>query len=143
MTTFAATEWRPRIAVDLFLSARHQLRLTLQWAGAQADEQDFWLIPERPGALIHVGKQPGEASDDFTLSRMVGQLRYRWEIGPLSDLFVVYTRGSNLDGRIEADLGADDANPNEADGFADLFQDAFTNPVVDLLVVKLRYRFGR
>ena len=143
MTTFAATEWRPRIAVDLFLSARHQLRLTLQWAGAQADEQDFWLIPERPGALIPVRKQPGEASDDFTLSRMVGQLRYRWEIGPLSDLFVVYTRGSNLDGRIEGGLGADDANGNEADGFADLFQDAFTNPVVDLLVVKLRYRFGR
>ncbi len=143
MTTFAATEWRPRLAVDLFLSARQQLRLTLQWAGAQADEQDFWLIPERPGALMPTGKQPGEPSADFTLSRMVGQLRYRWEIGPLSDLFVVYTRGSNLDGRIDAELGAGDANGTGADGFADLFQDAFTNPVVDLLVVKLRYRFGR
>ena len=148
MTTFAATEWRPRIAVDLFLSARHQLRLTLQWAGAQADEQDFWRIPEQPGALIPTPKGPtdkpvGAASDDFTLSRMVGQLRYRWEIGPLSDLFVVYTRGSNLDGRLDEALDTGDANGNEADGFADLFQDAFTNPVVDLLIVKLRYRFGR
>ena len=131
MTTFAATEWRPRFAVDLFLSARQQLRLTLQWAGAQADEQDFWLIPERPGSLIPMAKQPGEASDDFTLSRMVGQLRYRCEIDPLSDLFVVYTRGSNLDGRIDSRLGADDANGTRADGFADLFQDAFNKPVVE------------
>ena len=140
MTTFAATEWRPRMAVDLFLSARQQLRLTLQWAGAQADEQHRWLIPQRPGALIPIAKQPGDASDDFTLSRMVGQLRYRWEIGPLSDLFVVYTRGSNLDGRIDGALGADGATGT--DGFADLFQEAFKNPVVDMLVVKLRYRFG-
>ena len=142
MTTFAATEWRPRMAVDLFLSARQQLRLTLQWAGIQADEQRFWRIPERPGALLPDRKEPGEASRDFTLSRMVGQLRYRWEIGPLSDLFVVYTRGSNLDGRIDGALAMDEVSRNKANGFADLFSEAFANPVVDLLVVKLRYRFG-
>ena len=145
MTTFAATEWRSRVATDLFLSARQQLRFTLQWAGAQADEQNFWLIPDRPGALIPTRKRPSEASDDFTLSRLVGQLRYRWEIGPLSDLFVVYTRGSSLDGRIDNALDADDANGNasQADDFADLFQDALANPVVDMLVLKLRYRLGR
>ena len=50
-------------------------------------------------------------------------------IAPLSDLFVVYTRGSNVD----SDL---------YDEFGDLFEAALTDPIVDLFVVKLRYRFG-
>jgi hypothetical protein len=66
---------------------------------------------------------------DFTLSRLTTQLRYRWEIGPLSDLFLVYTRGSNLPNRVD-------------DVFSDLFDDALNTPIVDVFVVKLRYRFG-
>jgi len=66
---------------------------------------------------------------DFAISRLTTQLRYRWEIGPLSDLFVVYTRGSNLPNRVD-------------DVFADLFDDALSTPIVDVYVVKLRYRFG-
>jgi len=42
---------------------------------------------------------------------------------------VVYTRGSNLENRLD-------------DEFGDLFHDALTTPVVDVLVLKLRYRFG-
>ncbi|MEQ8690852.1 MAG: hypothetical protein RIC89_08450, partial [Pseudomonadales bacterium] len=63
------------------------------------------------------------------VSRMTAQLRYRWEIGPLSDLFVVYTRGSNLPDRRDDDFG-------------DLFADALDQPIVDVFVIKLRYRFG-
>ncbi|MCZ6854394.1 MAG: hypothetical protein O7G86_10800, partial [Gammaproteobacteria bacterium] len=70
------------------------------------------------------------ANEDFTLSRLTVQFRYRWEIGPLSDLFVVYTRGSSL------------SSTELDDGFATLFTDALDEPVVDFLVVKLRYRFG-
>ena len=47
----------------------------------------------------------------------------------MSDLFVVYTRGSNLDDR-------------PGDEFGDLFFDALKDPVIDVLVLKLRYRFG-
>jgi hypothetical protein len=56
-------------------------------------------------------------------------LRYRWEIAPLSDLFIVYTRGSNLPGRVD-------------DEFDDLFEDALNDPIIDYFVIKLRYRFG-
>ena len=129
-TTFAATEWQPRVAVDYFISARQQLRLTLQWVGIRADEREFWQVPLEPGKLIEVPKAPGAPTDDFTISRMTAQLRYRWEIGPLSDLFVVYTRGSNLEDRID-------------DEFGSLFDDALTEPIVSTFVVKLRYRFGR
>ena len=42
---------------------------------------------------------------------------------------MVYTRGANL------------PDP-EYEGFEDLFIDALQEPVVDVFVVKLRYRFG-
>ena len=129
-TTFAATEWRPSIAMDVFFSARHQLRLTMQWAGIRAEEQELFAVPLRPGELESRVAQPGEARDDFTISRLTAQLRYRWEIAPLSDLFVVYTRGSNLPDRGDEE-------------FQELFVDTLTEPVIDLFVIKLRYRFGR
>ena len=43
--------------------------------------------------------------EDFALSRLTSQIRYRWEIGPLSDFFLVYTRGSNLPNRVEESHG--------------------------------------
>jgi len=56
------------------------------------------------------------------------QMRYRWEIAPLSDLFIVYTR-----------------NANRREGvydFSDQFDDAWQNPLLSQLVIKLRYRLG-
>jgi len=47
----------------------------------------------------------------------------------LSDLFVVYTRGSNVPSR-----------PRES--FSNLLTDSWTERLVDILVVKLRYRLG-
>jgi hypothetical protein len=129
MTTFDGQEFQPRLAMDLFLSAKQQLRLTLQWAGINMSESDHYLIPLNDGELIPVSRTLGEPHNDFTVSRMTAQLRYRWELGPLSDLFVVYTRGSNLPDRVD-------------DEFSDLFADALDQPVVDLFVIKLRYRFG-
>ena len=113
----------------MFLSAKQQLRLTLQWAGIRAEEQDRFLIPASDGDLIQQIRNPGDPINDFNVSRLTAQLRYRWEIGPLSDLFVVYTRGSNLPDRVD-------------DTFGDLFIDAIDEPIVDVFVVKLRYRFG-
>ncbi|HUE75854.1 MAG TPA: DUF5916 domain-containing protein, partial [Chloroflexota bacterium] len=129
-TTFASSDWQPRLAIDFFISAHQHLRLSMQWAGIRADEQRFWRVPLDDGELTEVAKGPGDSTDDFTISRLTTQLRYRWEIGPLSDLFVVLTRGSNLDNRVD-------------DEFGDLFHDALISPVVNLFVVKLRYRFGR
>ena len=129
-TTYEATEWQPKLAMDVFITARQQLRLTMQWAGIRAREQEFWIVPDKPGGLDRRQAPAVPGSENFTISRLTAQLRYRWEIAPLSDLFVVYTRGSNLPSRMH-------------DEFSDLFTDALTEPVVDLFVIKLRYRFGR
>ena len=130
VTAFHADEWKPKVALDVFLSSKQQLRFTLQWAGIKADESELYQVPIGDGYLIPYLRDPADMSiDDFTLSRLTTQLRYRWEIAPLSDLFVVFTRGSNVPDRVD-------------DSFDRLLRDALTDPVIDLFVVKLRYRFG-
>ncbi len=127
-STYDARDLRPSLAVDWFLSARQQVRLTLQWAGIDASEQQRFQVPPGDGTLTRVDRTG--AARDFTISRLTAQLRYRWELDPLSDLFLVYTRGSNL--------------PNlPDDGLNVLFVDALKDPVIDVFVMKLRYRFGR
>ena len=129
LTAFDAVELSPSMSVDFFVTAKQQLRMTMQWVGINAEEREFYTVPASPGELLDREKDPLAETDDFTISRLTAQVRYRWEIGPLSDLFVVYTRGSNLENRVDEDFDA-------------LFADALDDPIVDTLVVKLRYRFG-
>ena len=136
--TFEASDLQPRLAVDYFLSARQQLRLTMQWAGIRAQEQELLHIVEGEDELQPRTRPQGEESDDFTISQLTMQLRYRWQIAPLSDLFVVYNRGSNLANAYDLD----DPLATPRDGFGQLYRDAITDPLVDMLVIKLRYRLG-
>jgi len=72
---------------------------------------------------------PTSASHDFTVSIVTAQIRYRWEIAPLTDFYLVYNRGNTLPDQIDSD-------------FSGLFQDALADPIVNSFVAKLRYRFG-
>ncbi|MCH2351841.1 MAG: DUF5916 domain-containing protein, partial [Pseudomonadales bacterium] len=119
----------PTLSMDYFLTANQQFRLSMQWIGGDADENHFLQLPAAGGKLISREKSVDSESENFTLSRLTWQFRYRWEIAPMSDLFVVYTRGSNL--------------PNQVnENFEDLLLNAFTDTVIDTAIVKLRYRFG-
>ena len=126
-TRFQAETWRPNFEFSYFLSARQQARISLQWVGIKAFEHDRFVLPGTGQSLAPV--QNAESDRDFTISRMSFQARYRWELAPLSDLFVVYTRGSNVPSNI-------------ARGFGDQFSEAWKQALVDTLVVKLRYRLG-
>ncbi len=128
-TTFQAEQWLPRFNTDYFISARQQFRISLQWVGIKAKEDRFYRIPTNPGDLIPTDK-PAGPSDSFSFSQINLQLRYRWEIAPLSDIFVVYTRLS------------DQRAPLGDSGFGDIFSNAYNEPLANLLVFKIRYRFG-
>jgi hypothetical protein len=131
--TFEAKQWLPSLSLEYYINARQQLRLALQWVGIRAEENKFFQIPAEPDDLIPIAKPTGPGfrdSYDFSVSQYSLQARYRWEIAPLSDLFLVYTRQANL----RTALG-------EA-GFNDIFENAWEDPLADLFVVKLRYRFG-
>ena len=126
-TTFNSAEMGTTVSLDYFPAARHQFRLALQWVGIRARENEFFLVPQEPGDLVQTVKPPGPA-DDFRVSVLNFQARYRWQIAPLSDLFVVYTRNASEE-------------PMRG-GFRDLFREAWNNPSGDQLTVKLRYRLG-
>jgi hypothetical protein len=129
MTTFKAEQWTPTLDAEYFISAKQQFRISLQWVGIKAREQEFYVVPLEPGDLIEVAKPPGPA-DDFSVSQLSFQARYRWELAPLSDLFVVYTRLASQG----AILGSE--------AFEDLFDNAWNDPIGDSFVVKFRYRLG-
>lgn len=120
-------DMQPSLELNWFMAPRHQLRFSLQWAGVRVDEQGFYAVPAGDGRLRPAART--RPDHDFTVSLLTAQLRYRWEIAPLTDLFVVYNRGNRLPFRAD-------------DSFRDLFSDALDDPLVDSLVVKLRYRFG-
>ena len=129
MLTFDANEWNVRYSLDFFFNARHHFRAALQWVGIKAFEDDIFLIPAVPGDLVPAQKLPGEPTDNFDISTVNFQLRYRWEIAPMSDLFLVYTKNGNRRG-----LPVDD--------FGGMFSDVYKDPISEQLVLKLRYRFG-
>ena len=86
---------------------------------------EFWQVPATPGRLPPRTKQDPSYADDFTVSQMTSQLRYRWEIALLSDEYLY--RGSNL--------------PYQYDDDFAFFVDAFNQPIIDTFTIKLRYRF--
>ena len=131
--TFKAEQWQSSLSFDFFFTARQQFRVSLQWFGIKARESDFYRIPDRPGDLIPIDKPTGPGSRpsyDFSVSQYSFQARYRWEIAPLSDVFIVYTRQADLPAALQDE------------GFRDLFSNAWDQPLADFLVLKLRYRFG-
>jgi len=124
---FDADEWKPSLDVNWFIAPGHQLRWNLQWAGVRATDVGFYEIPAGDGDLVTAARQ--KPNYDFNISRLTTQLRYRWAIAPLTDFYLVYNRGNSL-----RPIGDYDV--------PDLFEDSFTDPVIDSFVAKLRYRFG-
>jgi hypothetical protein len=128
-TSFEAHQWSPKLESNYFISAKQQFRISMQWNSLKAFEDRFWQVnPKRVKHLSPV-VNPDNDPDDFVISRLTFQARYRWEIAPLSDLFIVYTRGSNLPG-------------NSFFTFQDLLEQAWNDRIVDSFAIKLRYRFG-
>jgi len=130
-TTFQTNQWRTDFSAEYFVSARQQFSAALQWVGIRAREDRFFFLPSdaptRNRDLMQIDK-PNATPDDFSVAQLNFQLRYRWQIAPLSDLFIVYTKNDNKRGQLRE--------------FNDQFSDSWSDPLVSQLVVKLRYRLG-
>jgi hypothetical protein len=128
-TTFESHQWSPRLETNYFISAKQQLRFTMQWTALKAFEDRFWQVNPNSREFLQSVPNPDSMPDDFAISRLTFQARYRWEIAPLSDLFVVYTRGSNLP-------------RNSFQSFQELLEQSWNDRIVDTVAIKLRYRLG-
>jgi hypothetical protein len=116
-----------RISLDFKLdwipAPRHELRMRWQWIGIQAEPQRV-LRSNARGELLPVN----ETLQPFTVSNLGVQLRYRYELGPLSDLYFVYGRGGfSLMREQERTVGG-------------LFGSMFELRDADQLLLKIRYR---
>ena len=130
MGTYRSKQWLPSVSVEYYFTAQQQLTLGVTWVGITALEQDFYRLPDKPGRLTQIAKPTGQPNYDFSVSQYSLQLRYRWEIAPLSDIYLVYTRQADM-----RDLLGED-------GFSQIFENAWRDPLEDILVFKIRYRFG-
>lgn len=109
--------------VDWVINDRHELRVKMQAIALDARVQDAWRFDPRGHALA-----AADTVDDFSVRNLGFQVRYRYELAPLSYLYVVYARGG-----YEQRTGTE--------GVEDLLQDSFRLRDDEQVVVKLSYRF--
>lgn len=104
---------------------RQELRVRLEAIGLDAKARAPWRV-----AADGVAARSVEALDDFALRNLGFQVRYRYQIAPLSDLYVAYVRGGSL-------------FQESAEGFrvGDEFSRAFDLRDTEQLLIKLSYRF--
>jgi hypothetical protein len=106
------------------IGTRQELRIKLETIALDARAQQAWRVaPDgRPVASL-------DPIDDFSLSNLGLQIRWRYELAPLSDLYVVYGRGGG-------------AFLDESRSLADLLGDATELRDADQLLIKVSYRFS-
>lgn len=122
--SFNGRETRLRAGLDWTLDERHELRVKLQTIGIAARAHGAWRFDPMGNAIAS-----SEAIDDFNVRNLGFQVRYRYELAPLSHLYVVYARGGYE--RVAGEDGVDDA-----------LYDSFDLRDDEQLMVKLSYRFG-
>ena len=123
--TFRRDEYSASLEGNWFPAPRHELRLKFQWLGLDAEG--------RAGYSVAGGPDPqrlATSPEDFSLAQFGLQLRYRYEIAPLSDLYLVYGRGGEF---LE--------EGSQRRGAGQLWRGALDRITADQLFLKLRYRF--
>jgi hypothetical protein len=105
------------------LTNSQELRLKLQAIAVNADLRHGYRVDPTGNAL-----PTDEPVEDFSVRNLALQIRYRYELAPLSYLYVVYGRGG-----YEEETVAGDSNR--------LLRDTFRLRDDEQLLVKFSYRF--
>ena len=128
-TGFQTEQMSIQLGSEYFLSADHRIRVDLQWRGYRAFESRFFQLPVDSLSLVEVPDPDAASNYDFAISRLNLQFRFHWQIAPLSDFYLVYTKSASLPDA----LGL---------SFLDAFSDTFAHPVSEFIAAKVRYRIG-
>ena len=124
LATYTAESYYLDLRLDWYPSSKQEVRLKFQWVGIDAQVLGSHLLDDG-GSLVDAAV----ASSNFSVSDTALQLRYRYQLAPLSDIFLVYSRG----GFFASDGG------NE--GPQTLFDESWRGIEVESLIAKIRYRF--
>ena len=113
--------------LDWSIGQRQELRVKLQTIGLDAQLTEAVQVGA-DGRAVAVVPTGANQVDDFSLRNLGFQVRYRYILAPLSDLYVVYGRGGYM-------LDEFSADPQEQ------LVDSFRLRDSEQLLVKLSYRF--
>jgi len=105
------------------ISSKQELRLKMQSIGINAHERQGYRVDVSGTAVA-----TDEAIDDFSVRNLAFQIRYRYELAPLSYLYIVYGRG-----------GYEEVPYTDEPG--NVMRDSFGLRDDDQLLIKLSYRF--
>ncbi|PNS09414.1 DUF5916 domain-containing protein [Solilutibacter silvestris] len=105
------------------ISPKQELRVKLQAIGLTGHARQAWRVQPDMTPV-----QSNDVINDFNLHTLGFQIRYRYELAPLSNLYVVYGRGGYDQGELFTDARSE-------------FQHAFQLRNTEMLMVKLAYRF--
>ena len=105
------------------ISAKQELRVKLETIALNARAIHAWRVAPNGTPL-----PSNDPVSDFSLRNLGFQIRYRYELAPLSNLYIAYVRGG---------FGFDEATQN----VGSLLGDAFHLRDTEQLFVKLSYRF--
>jgi hypothetical protein len=116
-------EFNVGLNANWYPSARQELRVKLQWLGLGAKAVQAYELATDGSALPVAG-----LPNDFTVSTLGAQLRYRYEFRPQSDFYAVYSRGG--DGSLE----------DATESLGAQFRRAVNQTNTSQFFVKVRYR---
>jgi hypothetical protein len=124
LASFSRRQLTTDILANWFPAEKHEVRLRAQWVVINADiEQAFRIGPD--ARLV----PSNDTVNSFAALNFGLQLRYRYEIAPLSDFYLVYSRGGldNIDNPDKSSIG--------------LFGESTRLRDSDQIMAKLSYRF--
>jgi hypothetical protein len=114
--------------LNWFLGERQELRLKLQAIGIDAAARQALRL-DADGRLV----DSDAALADFRLRSLGFQLRWRYKLGTLSDVYAVYSRGG---------YAVDALAPGESRGVDRVLDDTFSLRDDDQLLLKVAYRLA-
>lgn len=121
---FKAERYGADIRFDWYPSPRQEVRLKFQWVGIDAEQVESYQL-NNDGSL----NSSDTAASDFSVADTALQIRYRYQLAPLSDIFLVYSRGG--------DFSSDDGD----EGSKTLLREGWDGIQVESIIAKIRYRF--
>ena len=123
LNTFDQERLLTEIEFSANFSRKQEFSLKFEWIALQATGREAFMV-DGAGDL-HELNVPVES---FNLSNVALQLHYRYEIAPLSNIYVVYSRGGR-------------ATTEGESAFSDLFSPGWEARTGDNFIVKVRYQF--
>jgi hypothetical protein len=121
--SFDGRETHFNAGFDWSIGTRQELRLKLQAIGVKGDLRQAYRVAANGDAIA-----TDESVDDLSVRNLGFQIRYRYELAPLSYLYVVYGRGGYDQRRADEDATG-------------LLRDSFELRDDEQLLVKVSYRF--